>query len=39
MFTLEHAIKNVQENQEGLELNGPHQCLFYADDISILDGT
>jgi hypothetical protein len=35
-FTLEFAIKKVQENQEGLKLNGTHQLLFYADNLNLL---
>jgi hypothetical protein len=38
-FALEYTIRKVQETQKGMELNGTHQLLVYADDVNMLAKT
>ena len=34
IFTLEYAIRKVQEIRLGLDMNDTHQVLVYADDVN-----
>ena len=35
-FALEYAIRKVQETNLGLDINGTHQVLAYADDVNLI---
>ena len=35
-FSLEYAIRKVQETNLGLDMNGTHQVLAYADDVNLI---
>jgi hypothetical protein len=35
-FVLEYAIREVEENQVGLNLNGTHHLLAYTDHVNLL---
>ena len=38
-FALQYAITRAQVNQGGLQINGTHQLLVYANDVNILEGS
>jgi hypothetical protein len=38
-FPLEYTIRRAEVNHDGLELNGTHRLLVYADDVNILGGS
>jgi len=38
-FALWYSIKRIYVNLDGLELNGTHQLLVCADDVTILGGS
>jgi len=38
-FALEHTMRRVQVNKDGLKLNDTHQLLVYAADVDILGGS
>jgi len=36
-YALEYAMRRVQVNQDGMQLNGTHQFLVYTNDVNILE--
>jgi hypothetical protein len=38
-FVYEYAIRRVQVNKDGFNLNGTHQLLVYVDGVNILGGS
>ena len=36
-FPLEYAIRKVRKNNFGLDMNGSHHMLIYADDVNLID--
>ena len=38
-FALNYAISRFEVNQDGLQLNGTHQLLVYAEDVNMLGGS
>ena len=35
-FALEYVIRKVQKTNLGLDMNGTHQVLAYADDVNLI---
>jgi hypothetical protein len=36
-IAIEYAFRKVQETNLGLDMNGTHQVLAYADDVNLID--